>query len=127
MSRQAIMSDKAPKAVGPYSHAIIANGFVYVAGQAGLDPATGQLAPGGIAEQTAQTLKNISAILESAGTSMANVVKTTVYLNAISDFQQMNAVYKEYFPNNPPARTTVGGLDLPVGAQVEIDAIAVMP
>jgi 2-iminobutanoate/2-iminopropanoate deaminase len=127
MERRVVHTETAPKAIGPYSQAIIANGFVYTAGQGGLDPATGQVAEGGIAAQTEQTLKNIRSILEAAGTSMANVVKTTVYLHAISDFAQMNEVYKTFFPENPPARTTVGDLDLPLGIQVEIEAIAVLP
>jgi 2-iminobutanoate/2-iminopropanoate deaminase len=127
MSRQVIYTDRAPKPIGPYSQAIVANGFVYVAGQGPIDPATGQLAPGGVVEQTTQTLKNLSAILQAAGTSLENVVKTTVYLHAISDFQQMNKIYAEYFRANPPARTTVGNLDLPLGILVEIEAIAVLP
>jgi 2-iminobutanoate/2-iminopropanoate deaminase len=127
MSRQVIFTDQAPKPIGPYSQAIVANGFVYLAGQGPIDPATSQLAPGGIAEQTTQILKNLSAILQAAGTSLDNVVKTTVYLHAISDFQSMNKVYAEYFKANPPARTTVGALDLPLGILVEIEAIAVLP
>jgi 2-iminobutanoate/2-iminopropanoate deaminase len=127
MSRQVIYTDKAPKPIGPYSQAIVANGFVYLAGQGPIDPATGQLAPGGIVEQTAQVLKNMSAILEAAGASLETGVKTTVYLHAISDFPQMNKVYAEYFKTNPPARTTVGALDLPLGILVEIEAIAVLP
>ena len=126
-NRQVIHSDQAPRAAGPYSHAIVANGFVYAAGQAGIDPATGKLVEGGVAEQTTQTLKNLSAVLKSAGTSLENAVKVNVYLLAMSDFQAMNKVYAEFFPANPPARTTVGGLDLPLGAQVEIDVIAVLP
>ena len=127
MSRQPVHAEKAPKAIGPYSHAIIANGFVYASGQTGIDPATGQLVAGGVIEQTAQVLKNVSEVLKAAGTSLENVVKTTVYLHAISDFQHMNKVYAEYFPQNPPARTTVGDLDLPLGAQVEIEVVAVLP
>ena|SRR5258708_17566241 len=127
MSRQVIHSENAPKAAGPYSHAIVANGFVYTAGQTGIDPATGKLVEGGVAAQTEQVLKNIKAVLEAAGTSLENVVKTTVYLHAISDFQTMNKVYGEHFPTNPPARTTVGDLDLPGGAQVEIETVAVLP
>jgi 2-iminobutanoate/2-iminopropanoate deaminase len=127
MSRQVIHSDKAPKAAGPYSHAIVANGFVFVAGQTGIDPAAGQLVPGGVVEQTAQAIKNLSSILESAGTSLQNVVKTTVFLHSIADFQAMNKVYGEYFSSNPPARTTVGDIDLPGGAQVEMECIAVLP
>ncbi len=128
MSRQVVITDKAPKPIGPYSQAIVANGFVFVAGQGPLDPGSGQLVEGGVAEQTAQALKNISAILEAAGTSLDQVVKTTVYLHAISDFPLMNKVYSEYFKGpNPPARTTVGDLDLPLGIQVEIEAIGMLP
>ncbi len=127
MSRQVFHTENAPKAIGPYSQCIVANGFVFTAGQGPIDPATGQLVEGGVSEQTRQVLKNISAILQAAGTSMDNVVKTTVYLHAISDFQLMNKVYAEFFPANPPARTTVGDLDLPLGIQVEIEAIAVLP
>src|ERR1039457_5322151 len=108
MTRQTVHSDAAPKAIGPYSHAIIANGFVFCSGQAALDPATGQLVPGDIAAQTRQVLTNVKAVLESAGTSLDQVVKTTVYLHAMTDFQAMNKVYAEFFPTNPPARTTVG-------------------
>lgn len=126
-NRQVVHAEHAPKAAGPYSHGIIANGFVYAAGQAGLDPATSQLVEGGVTEQTAQALRNLSAVLQAAGTSLEHAVKTTVYLHAMSDFQAMNKVYAQFFPANPPARTTVGGLDLPLGAQVEIDIIAVLP
>jgi 2-iminobutanoate/2-iminopropanoate deaminase len=127
MERRVVHTENAPKAIGPYSQAIIANGFVYTAGQGPIDPATGKIVEGGLAAQTEQTLKNVRAILEAAGTSMANVVKTTVYLHAIGDFAQMNEVYKTFFPENPPARTTVGNLDLPLGIQVEIEAVAVLP
>jgi len=126
MSRQVVQTENAPQAIGPYSQGIIANGFVFTAGQGGVDPATGQIVEGGVSEQTRQVLKNISAILQAAGSSMENIVKTTVYLHTISDFQLMNKVYAEFFPNNPPARTTVGDLDLPIGIQVEIEAIAVI-
>ncbi len=128
MSRQVVFTDKAPGPIGPYSQAIIANGFVYVAGQGPIDPAIGKVVEGGIVEQTAQVLKNMSAILAAAGTSLDQVVKTTVFLHAISDFPLMNKVYAEYFKGpNPPARTTVGALDLPLGIEVEIEAIAVLP
>ena len=127
-SRQVIFTDNAPKPIGPYSQAIVANGFVYVAGQGPIDPAVGKIVEGGIVEQTAQVLKNLSAILAAAGTSLDQVVKTTVYLHAISDFPLMNKVYAEYFNGpTPPARTTVGDLDLPLGIQVEIEVIAVLP
>ncbi len=127
MNRQVVQAANAPKAIGPYSQAIIANGFVYTAGQIAIDPATGQLVDGGIIEQTAQVLKNLSTVLQAAGTSLDRVVKTTVYLHAISDFPQMNKVYGEYFKTNPPARSTVGDLDLPMNAQVEIEAVALLP
>jgi 2-iminobutanoate/2-iminopropanoate deaminase len=127
MNRHVVQAENAPKAIGPYSQAIIANGFVYTAGQVGIDPATGQLVEGGITAQTAQVLKNLGAVLEAAGTSLDRVVKTTVYLHAISDFQLMNKVYAEFFTTNPPARSTVGDLDLPLGAQVEIEAVALLP
>ena len=127
-SRQVIFTDNAPKPIGPYSQAIVANGFVYVAGQGPIDPAVGKIVEGGIVEQTAQVLKNLSAILAAAGTSLDQVVKTTVYLHAINDFPLMNKVYAEYFNGpTPPARTTVGDLDLPLGIQVEIEVIAVLP
>ncbi len=127
MNRQVVQSEHAPKAIGPYSQAIIANGFVYTAGQVGIDPATGQLVDGGIVEQTTQVLKNVSAVLQAAGTSLDRVVKTTVYLHAISDFPHMNKVYGEFFTSNPPARSTVGDIDLPLGAQVEIEVVALLP
>jgi 2-iminobutanoate/2-iminopropanoate deaminase len=127
MNRQVVRAENAPKAIGPYSQAIIANGFVYTAGQIGIDPATGQLVDGGIAEQTTQTLKNVSAVLQAAGTSLDRVVKTTVYLHTISDFPHMNKVYAEFFKTDPPARSTVGDIDLPLGAQVEIEVVALLP
>lgn len=127
MSRTPVSTDKGPKAIGPYSQAIIANGFVFCAGQTPIDPATGKVVEGEIGDQTRQALKNVSAILEAAGTSIANVVKTTVFLHNLADFQGMNKVYAEFFPENPPARTTVGNLDLPLGVMVEIEAVAVLP
>jgi 2-iminobutanoate/2-iminopropanoate deaminase len=127
MARQIIHTDNAPKAIGPYSQAIKANGFVYTAGQIALDPATGQLVEGGIAAQTAQVFKNLSGVLQAAGTSLENAVKTTVYLNKMGDFQAMNEVYAKQFSANPPARTTVGNLELPRGALVEIEVVALVP
>ncbi len=127
MTRQTIHTDNAPKAIGPYSQAIKANGFVYTAGQIALDPATGQVVEGGIAAQTAQVFRNLSAVLQAAGTSLENAVKTTVYLNKMGDFQAMNEVYAKQFSANPPARTTVGNLELPRGALVEIEVVALVP
>ena len=126
--REAVATDKAPKAIGPYSQGIKAGDFVFTAGQAGVDPATGKLVEGGIAEQTRQVLKNIQAILEAAGASLDRVVKCGVFLADMTDFQAMNSVYAEFFPpdKNPPARTTVQAAKLPLGALVEIDAIALL-
>ena len=126
--REAVSTDKAPKAIGPYSQGIKAGDFVFTAGQAGVDPATGKLAEGGIAEQTRQTLKNIQAILEAAGTSLDRVAKCGVFLQDMADFQAMNTVYAEFFSpdKNPPARTTVQAAKLPLGALVEIDAVALI-
>src|SRR5512143_1406194 len=115
MSRQVVATEKAPKAIGPYSQAIIANGFVYCSGQGPMDPATAKLVEGDVAAQTTQVLKNLGALLAAAGTSLENVVKTTVFLHDIEDFQAMNKVYSTFFGANPPARSTVGGNDLPLG------------
>jgi len=127
-TRDVVSTDKAPKAIGPYSQGIKAGDFVFTAGQAGVDPATGKLIEGGIGEQTRQVLKNIQAILEAAGTSLERVVKVGVFLQDMADFQAMNAVYAEFFPpdKNPPARTTVQAAKLPLGALVEIDAVALI-
>jgi 2-iminobutanoate/2-iminopropanoate deaminase len=126
MTRQAVQTEKAPAAVGPYSQAIVANGFVYTAGQAALIPGSKTLAEGGIQGQTRQTLENIKAILEAAGTSLDNVVKTTVFLKDMNDFAAMNEVYKTYFSATPPARSTVEVARLPLDALVEIEAVALM-
>jgi reactive intermediate/imine deaminase len=126
MNRQVVATEHAPKAIGPYSQAIIANGFVYCSGQGPIDPATGKLVEGDIAAQTTQVLKNLSALLQAAGTSLENVVKTTVFLHNIADFQAMNKVYSTFFTSNPPARSAVGGNDLPLGILVEIEAVAVL-
>jgi 2-iminobutanoate/2-iminopropanoate deaminase len=122
--RQAVRAPKAPKPIGPYSVGIRSECFVFASGMAGLDPATGELVPGGIGPQTRRTLDNLAAIFEAAGTSMANVVKTTVFLQDMADFLAMNAVYAEYFPGDPPARSTVQVAALPKAALVEIEAIA---
>ena len=125
LERWIIATDKAPAAVGPYSQAVRVDGSVFTAGQIGLDPATSKLVEGGIAAQTRQVLGNLSAVLESAGSSLAQVIKTTVYLTDMDDFAAMNQVYAESFPTDPPARTTVQVVRLPLGARVEIEAIAV--
>ncbi len=123
-TRRVIHADAAPKAIGPYSQAIRAGALVYTAGQVGLDPAAGKLVEGGVAEQTRQALANVKAILEAAGTSIDRVIKTTVFMADLSQFSTMNAVYAEFFPANPPARSTVQVAALPLGALVEVEAIA---
>ncbi len=124
--RDIIKSEKAPKAIGPYSVGIKTEGFIFTAGQAGIIPENGNLIEGGIENETRQTLINIRTILEAAGSSLDLVVKTTVFLQDINEFSRMNAVYAEFFKANPPARTTVQVAALPKGAGVEIEAIALV-
>ena len=119
-----IISEKAPAAIGPYSQAVEVSGFVYASGQLPIDPAAGVFPEGGIKEQTRQSLLNVSAILEAAGLSLANVIKTTVYLADMGDFADMNAVYSEFFKSPYPARSAVAVKALPKGAMVEIEVIA---
>jgi 2-iminobutanoate/2-iminopropanoate deaminase len=122
--RDVISTPKGPGAIGPYSQAIRANGFVFVSGQIPLDPASGQLIQGGIAEQTERVLENLKAILEAAGSSLNHAVKVGVFLKDMSEFGQMNEVYARYFPHQPPARATVEVARLPRDVRVEIDIIA---
>jgi 2-iminobutanoate/2-iminopropanoate deaminase len=122
--RQIVETDKAPRAIGPYSQAVIAGGFVFASGQIPLDPQTGEFVAGGVAEQTEQVLRNLSAVLEEAGASLRQVVKTTVFLADMNDFAAMNEVYGRYFNEEPPARATVEASRLPRDARVEIEAIA---
>ena len=122
--RERIQTDNAPAAIGPYSQAIKAGGFVFVSGQIPIDPQTGQFVPGGIAEQTERVLKNLSAVLEAAGSSLDRVVKTTVFLADMKEFSGMNEVYATFFSSPPPARATVAAAGLPRDARVEIEAIA---
>lgn len=124
-NKKAVETPDAPKAIGPYSQAIIANGFVYTAGQIGADPRTGTLVAGGIAEQTEQVLKNLEAVLKAAGSSLGAVVKTTVFLADMNDFARMNEVYGKKFAVPFPARSTVQVARLPRDARVEIEAVAV--
>lgn len=119
-----VETDKAPAAIGPYSQAITSDGYVFCSGQVAIDPATGELIEGSIAEQTRRCMDNLSAVLAAAGTKMSHVVKTTIYLMDMDDFVEVNDVYAEYFLGNPPARATVGVAALPRGARVEIDCIA---
>ena len=119
-----IKTNKAPKAIGPYSQAIEANGLVINSGQLPIDPATGEFAPGGIKEQTRQSLTNAKAILEEAGISMANVMKTTVFLSDMNNFAAMNEVYAEFFSEPFPARSAIAVKTLPKNALVEVECIA---
>jgi 2-iminobutanoate/2-iminopropanoate deaminase len=119
-----VTTPDAPGAIGPYSQAVRAGDFVFLSGQIPLDPGTGQLVAGGIAEQTHQVLKNLGAVLEAAGTSYAGVVKTTVYLADMGEFTAMNEIYGTYFPSPAPARATVQAARLPRDVRVEIDAVA---
>ncbi|MGQ0542962.1 MAG: RidA family protein [Blastocatellia bacterium] len=121
---ETISTDKAPGAIGPYSQAIKAGGLVFCSGQIPIDVATGEFVSTDVAEQTEQVLKNLKAVLEAAGTSLGNVVKTTVFLADMSDFGAMNEVYGRYFDANKPARATVQAARLPRDARVEIDCIA---
>ncbi|UCC86594.1 MAG: RidA family protein [Anaerolineales bacterium] len=127
MQREIIATDKAPGAVGPYSQAVRAGGFVFTAGQIALDPASGQIVEGDIQAQTRQVLKNLRAVLEAADTSLSNVVKTTVFLADMGEFKAMNEVYAEFFSGAPPARSTVQAGALPLGARIEIEAVAIAP
>jgi len=125
--KQPISTYQAPKALGPYSAGIRLGSLVFTAGQLGIIPATGDLAPGGIEAETRQALDNIQAILLAAGTSMSQVVKTTVFLRDMSDFTRMNTIYADYFSPPFPARSTIQVAALPKGGAVEIEAIAVIP
>ena len=122
--KRIIKTEDAPKAIGPYSQAVVAGGFVFASGQIPTDPATGQFVEGGISELTRQVLRNLSKVLEAAGTGLERVVKTTVFLADMNDFAAMNEVYARFFGENPPARSTVEAARLPRDARVEIDVIA---
>ncbi|MCY3916122.1 MAG: Rid family detoxifying hydrolase [Chloroflexi bacterium] len=126
MPKQVISTSKAPAAVGAYSQGIIANGFVFTAGQIPLIPGTSDLRAGGIEAQTRQVMNNINSVLEAAGSGLDQVVKTTVFLADIKDFGTFNAVYSEFFPADPPARTTVQAGGLPIGALIEVEAVALL-
>ena len=122
--RETVSTDNAPKAIGPYSQAVIYNGIAYLSGQIPLNPANNQLLEGDIAAQTERVLENLKAVLEACGASLESVLKTTVFLKDMGDFPKMNEVYSRYFATNPPARSTVQAAKLPRDVSVEIDAIA---
>ena len=126
MSREVIQPRAGSKPTSPYSPGIKAGGFIYVSGQVPLDPQTGEMVSGGIEEQTRQTLENIKAVLEAGGSSMDKVVKCTVFLTDISEFSKMNEVYRSFFPQDPPARSTVEVSKLAMDIKVEIEAVAIV-
>lgn len=125
MRKKVVYTEKAPKAIGPYSQAIRTDSFIFTAGQVGLDPSTGELVAGTVEEQTRQALSNLRNVIEAAGSSMDNVVKTTVFLKDMADFPKMNAIYAEFFGENPPARSTVAVVALPKGGLVEVEAVVI--
>jgi 2-iminobutanoate/2-iminopropanoate deaminase len=124
--RQPVTAEDAPAAVGPYSHAVRSGGFLFLSGQTPLDPATGALVEGDIGEQTRQCLRNLQAVCQAAGASLGDAVRCGIYVTDISTFGAVNDAYSEFFTTNPPARSTIGVASLPVGAQVEIDAIVAL-
>jgi 2-iminobutanoate/2-iminopropanoate deaminase len=126
MTRQAVSSPRAPAVLGPYSQAVVAGGFVFCSGTAGIDPATGS-APDGIEAQTEQALLNLAAVLEAAGASMDDLVRTTIFYADVDDFAALNAVYARHMPDPPPARSAPANVRLPRGLLISIDAIAVVP
>jgi 2-iminobutanoate/2-iminopropanoate deaminase len=124
--RDVVLTDRGPKPIGPYSQAVRVNGFLYVSGQIALDPKTGEMTTGDIAQQTERTMENVKGIVEAAGSKMPHVIKTTVFLKNMSDFSAMNEVYAHYFSAAPPARSTVEVARLPKDALVEIEVIAAL-
>jgi 2-iminobutanoate/2-iminopropanoate deaminase len=124
MTRQAVSTGGAPAAIGPYSQGIAVDGFVFCSGQIGLDPASGELVPGGVEAQAERALRNLAAVLDAAGAAMADIVKTTLFLADMADFAIVNAVYARHMPDPPPARSTFAVGALPKGALIEIEAIA---
>jgi 2-iminobutanoate/2-iminopropanoate deaminase len=124
--KEIVATEKAPRAIGPYSQAVRAGQMLFASGQIPIDPATGEFVAGGIAEQTEQVLRNLSAVFEASGASLNQVVKTTVFLADMDDFTAMNEVYGRFFAENPPARATVQAARLPRDAKVEVEAIAVL-
>ncbi len=127
VERTIVATDRAPAAIGPYSQAVVANGLVFTAGQIALDPSTMQVVPGDVAAQTEQVMRNLEAVLAAAGSSFAQVVKTTCFLADLADFPEFNAVYARSFSTSPPARSTVQAAKLPMGALVEVECVAIAP
>jgi 2-iminobutanoate/2-iminopropanoate deaminase len=124
MTRRIILTDRAPKPIGPYSQAVLADGWLFCSGQIALDPATGQMVVGDVRAQADRVLRNLQAVVEVAGGSLRDVVKTTIFLKSIDDFPAVNEVYATFFPADPPARSTVQAARLPKDALVEIEAVA---
>lgn len=127
LERQIISTSNAPAAVGPYSQAVRVGNFVFTAGQIGLSPETGKIVEGGTEAQTRQVMQNLASVLEAAGTGLANVIKTTIFVTDLGEFAAINQVYGSFFSNQPPARSTVQVAALPLGAKVEIEAVALLP
>lgn len=125
--KKIVSTDSSPKAIGPYSQAVIHNGMAYLSGQIPLDPATGQIVAGGIEEQTVRVFENIKAVLAACGTSLENVVKATVFVKDMGEFAKLNEIYGRYFAENPPARSTVEAARLPRDVRVEIEVLAIVP
>lgn len=124
MSKTVVSTDSAPQAIGPYSQAVMSEGLVFCSGQVGLDPASGKLVSGSIADETRRALENVGAVLAAAGTGFERVVKVTAYLTDMGTFQEFNGVYGEFFDSEPPARATVGVVALPASARVEVECVA---
>ncbi|HVO99380.1 MAG TPA: RidA family protein [Bryobacteraceae bacterium] len=122
--KKAISTDRAPGAIGPYSQAILANGFAFLSGQIPIDPATNQLIEGDVVAQTVRVLENMKIVLEACGSSLGQVLKTTVFVKDLSEFAKINETYARYFPENPPARSTVEAARLPRDVRVEIECVA---
>lgn len=126
-SKLVVETQEAPDAIGPYSQAVGFNGLLFLSGQIGLDPETGEMAEGGVVPQITQVMANLSAVLDAAGLNFSHVIRTTIYLADMDDYEKVNDIYGEFFDTNPPARAAVAVSDLPAGAEVEVDMIAARP
>lgn len=125
--RQVLTAEGAPAAVGPYSHAVVSNGFLFCSGQVPIDPATGKLAEGSVADQTRRSLDNLQLVCRAAGAELADAVRVGIYVTDMATFAEVNEAYAAYFEREPPARSTIGVAGLPLGARVEIDAVIALP